>query len=438
MEQIHRRAAGIDIGSYEIYVSVPEQPVRRFTTFTEDVALCVNYLREHKITTAAMEATGVYWMVLYEMMEAAKIEVYLVNGRYVKRVPGRKTDVLDCQWLQQLHSYGLLSKGFVPAEEIRALRSYQRLREDHVERAADAVRHMQKALDLMNIKLHTVISQLHGVSGLRVIRAILKGERDPAKLTALCDDQILKTKCVRVERSLQGNWKKEHLFSLGEALSVYEFYQSKITLCDHEIEKQLDEIAKDKEEPAPRQGKTKPIRHNAPQIKDLETKLLKISEGKDPTLIPGLTDKTFLQLVAELGVDMSKWPTRGQFTSWLGLAPNLHQSGHTKKRYRGRKKTKAGQIFRVVAQSIGQSKKKALGGFYRRIEKRRGASVAIVATARKLAACYYDVMKHGIAYVEQGLEVYEHQLEQQLKRQMQKLAAKFKCQIIPNPTPATP
>ena len=330
-------------------------------------------------------------------------------------------------------SCGLLRKSFVPPEDIRVLRSYRRLREDHIERAADSVRHMQKALDLMNIKLHTVVSQLHGVSGMRIVDAILAGERNSFKLTALCDEQILKTKSAAVETSLHGNWKTEHLFALGEARKAWQFYQDRIAACDREIDLQLQKMGGDKPEPPPREDKVKPIRHNAPQIDDLDVKLRRLTDGIDATRIPGFTDRTVLQLVAEIGLEMSRWATAGHFTSWLGLAPGLHQSGRKKKTRRGKKKTQAGQIFRLMAQSVGQSKFPALGGFYRRIRARRGASVAIVATARKLAVLYWHLMRFGTAYVEQGLAAYEEAYRQTQLKRLQNQASRLGFTLTPQP-----
>ncbi len=433
MEQINPHAAGIDLGSREVYVSVPNAPVRRYATFTEDLTQLVAYLMEQKITTVAMEATGIYWIVLYDLLEAAGLEVCLVNGAHVRNVPGRKSDVQDCQWLQQLHRHGLLHASFVPPEEVRVLRSYRRLREDHVERAADCVRHMQKALDLMNIKLHTVVSQLQGASGMRIVDAILAGQRNSFTLTELCDEQILKTKRAAVERSLHGNWKVEHLFALGQARRAWGFYQEQIAACDREIDAQLQKMGEDKPDPPPRNGPVKPIRHNAPQIDGLDEKLRRLTGGIDPTLIPGFTDRTFLQLVAEVGLDMSRWATSGHFTSWLGLAPGLHQSGRTKKRGWGRRKTQAGQIFRIMAQSIGHSKYPALGGFYRRIKGRHCAPVAIVATARKLAVLYYQLMRYGVAYVEQGLAAYEKTYQASQRKRLQQHAAKLGFNLVPVP-----
>ncbi len=435
MKTLHPHAAGIDLGTRQVFVSVPGQPARVFNTFTEDFADLVKYLIENKITTAAMEATGVYWIALYEMIEAAGLEVCVVNGAHARNVPGRaKSDVSDCQWLRQLHACGLLAPSFVPPEEIRVLRSYRRLREDHIERAADAVRLMQKACDLMNVKLHTVVSQLHGISGMRVIDAILAGERNSLTLTALCDAQILKTKRAAVEKSLRGNWKPEHLFALGQARRTWQFYQEQIAACDREIDLQLQKMGENKPEPPPRSAPVKPMRHNAPQIEGLDEKMRRLTGGIDPTLIPGFTDRTFLQLVAETGLDLGRWATAGRFTSWLGLAPRTHQSGKMRKTRGGRRKTQAGQIFRLMAQSIGRSKHPALGGFYRRIAARKGAPVAIVATARKLAALYYNLMRHGANYVEQGLAAYEKAYEQSQLKRLQTQAARHGFNLTPKPT----
>ncbi len=429
LDQIRPHAAGLDLGSRQIFASVPGQPVRSFVTFTEDLSELCRYLKEQHIQTVAMEATGVYWIVLFDLLEQSGLEVLLVNGGHVKNLPGRKSDVADCQWLQQLHAHGLLRGSFVPPEHIRVLRSYRRLREDHVARAADCVRHMQKALDLMNIKLHTVISQLHGASGLAIVDAILQGERDPVKLAALAHSSIRRHKRDKVERSLRGTWKQEHLFALQQARKAHMFYQDQIAQCDVQIGLCLPE-PKPEAPDSPGGGKT--ARHNAPQIDQLHQRLMSLTQGIDPTLLPGLTDKTLLQLLAETGTDLSRWPTSGHFTSWLGLAPSMHQSGQVRKsRRRRRAKTQAGLIFRLMAQSLGQSKYLALGGFYRRIKGRHGAPVAIVATARKLAVLYYNLMRHGKSYVEQGLEIYEEKYRNKILSNLKKRAQSLGFQLHP-------
>lgn len=423
LDQIRPHAAGLDLGSRQIFASVPGQPVRSFNTFTEDLVTLCAYLKEQGIRTLAMEATGIYWLVIYDLLEQAGIEVFLVNGAHVKNLPGRKSDVADCQWLQQLHAHGLLRASFVPPEQIRILRHYRRLREDHVARAADCVRHMQKALDMMNIKLHTVISQLHGTSGLAIVDAILQGERDPKKLANLAHSSIQRQKRAEVERSLCGTWKKEHLFALEQARQTYTFYQGQIAQCDVQIESCLP---RPQEPGQGRSGKGKPGRHNPVQIDQLHERLTCLTGGVDPTVLPGLTDKTLFQLIAEVGTDLARWPTSGHFTSWLGLSPGIHQSGQVRKRRRRRRaKTQAGQIFRLMAQSIGQSKYLALGGFYRRIKGRHGAPIAVVATARKLAVLYYNLMRHGKSYVEKGLadyeKTYQHKILSNLKKRAKSL-----------------
>src|SRR5690606_17771650 len=258
-------AAGIDAGSTKFFVATPAGAVTVFEAFTSELHRLRDHLVAQGVTTVAMEATGVYWLALYEVLEAAGIEVCVVNGAHVKNVPGRKSDVQDCQWLQQLHAHGLLRKSFVPAEPIRALRSYTRLRDDHVRQSAMHVHLMQKALDQLNVKLHTVISQLQGASGLAVVRAILQGERTPAKLAALCDERILKTKRAAVERSLQGVWKREHLFALGQALAGWEFCERQIAECDAQIAVQLQELTRDLP-PAPPADSPKSGRHHVPQV----------------------------------------------------------------------------------------------------------------------------------------------------------------------------
>jgi transposase len=262
---LHPHAAGIDAGSTHFYVAVPSGTVSCFESHTADLYRLRDHLKTQGVSTVAMEATGVYWLCLCEVLEEAGLEVCLVNGAHVKALPGRKSDVQDCQWLQQLHAHGLLHKSFVPPERIRVLRSYNRLREDHIRTAAMYVQHLQKALDQLNVKLHTVISQIHGASGLAVIRAILAGERDPAKLAALCDARILKTKQAAVQRSLHGRWKPEHLFALRQALAGWEFCEAQVRECDAAIGRQLKELTGEQpppDAPAP----TKTGRHHVPQV----------------------------------------------------------------------------------------------------------------------------------------------------------------------------
>ena len=430
LTKINQKAAGIDIGAELIFIAVEGQCVQSFSTFTAGYIQAADYLKEHGIVTVAMEATGIYWISLYEVLEKYGFEIYLVNGAHVKNVPGRKSDVKDSQWIQQLHSYGLLRASFIPADDIRELRSYTRLRENHIEMASRQINLMHKALDLMNIKLQYVISQLQGVSGLRIVRAILQGERDPETLAALCDRQILNKKKDQVILSLQGNYRQEHLFALRQALEGYEFYQQQINNCDQELDILLDKLTCDIVLTTPLTP-AKPIRHHKPAVDNLHEKLLKLTAGKDASGIAGLTDLSVMKLIGEVGADMSAWKTAKHFTSWLGLAPNIHQSGKVNKKRRRKAKTRAGQIFREAAQSIGQSKHLALGGFYRRIKARSGGLVANVATARKLAVLFYNTLKFGVEYVEEGLSKYEEQYKKRMQRSLMKKAKTLGFELVP-------
>lgn len=433
LEKIHPNAAGIDIGSEKIFVAIDGQEVKSFGTFTDFFYQAVEYLQQHSIQTVAMEATGVYWIVLYDMLDEAGIEVFLVNPTETKNVPGRKSDVQDCQWIQQLHSYGLLRKSFVPHGVIRELRVYVRLREDHIEMASTHVRHMQKALTMMNIRLHQAISQIQGVSGLKIMEAILSGERDPEKLVLLCDKQILARKREEVILSLKGNYKPEHLFALRQAIDCWRFYNTKIQECDYEIERLLSMITQDKP-PVPNLGKAKPIRHHKPAVNNLHEKLGKMLDGKDATVLPGITDYNLMQLIAETGTDLGQWPSEKHFTSWLRLAPGKNSSGKVNKRSRQPGNTRAGQIFRKAAQSLLQSKHVALGAFGRRIRSKKGPMIAVKAVARKLAVMFYNLMTKGFHYVEQGVKKYQEQYTAQLTKFLQKKAFELGYTL----TPATP
>jgi transposase len=326
LEKIKPNAAGIDIGSEKIFVAIEGQEVKSFSTFTSTLHQAVAYLQDQKVTSVAMEATGVYWIVLYDLLEAASMEVFLVNPMETRNVPGRKTDVQDCQWIQQLHSYGLLRRSFVSDHAIRELRVYVRLREDHISMAAAHVQHMQKALTMMNIRLHEVISQIQGSSGLKIIESILSGERDAEKLALLCNRQILKNKKMDVIESLKGNFKSEHLFGLQQALNGWKHYHHNIEECDQRMESLLKSMTRDRP-PVYNLSKAKPIRHHRPNIKNLHEKLNQLLEGKDPTILPGLTDYSVTQLIAEVGTDLTRWPTEKHFTSWTGLAPGKNSSG---------------------------------------------------------------------------------------------------------------
>jgi transposase len=428
-----RKAAAIDVGSERMHVGIDQQSqVRVFECFTESLHQLRDYLKEQQVTTVAMEATGVYWLPVFEILEAAGLEVVVVNGAHVKNVPGRKTDVQDCQWLAQLHGQGLLQGGFVPPAQIRKLRSYMRLRQDHVRSGAAHIAHMQKALDLMNIKIHDVLSQTIGASCLRMIRAIVGGERQPLALIALCDVAVQRNKLKELQRALQGTWQQEHLFSLKQALQGWDFYQSQIHDCDEQIAPLLAQLAAQKPQLPPEDKPTiKKRKGNTPDILDMEQLLHRLT-GVDLSALPCVTAYSQTLLLSELGTDMSHWATHKHFVSWLGLAPGSRQSGK-RRRHQKRFRGAAGKIFAVIARSIGRSKYLALSGFYRRIKAKRGAQVANIACARKIAILFYNALRFGIKYVEEGLEKYELAYKERTLRGLQRAAARLGYQLINQP-----
>ena len=428
--------AAIDIGQETVFVACHGvEQARPFGTFSADFEALATYLKEHHIRQVAMEATGVYWIPLHDLLQARGFEVIMFNGAAARNMPGRKSDVADCQWHAMLHSHGLLVPGFIPPAEIRELRSFYRLREDQIGLASMHIQHMQKALDLMNVRLHNVISQIHGVSGLRVIRAILEGERDPVALSALCDAQILKSKQKEVIESLRGHWQAHHLFALRQGLEGYEFCLRQAAACDRQIEALLERINAGQPPQIPTGG-TKKVRHNAPQIERLHQHLLTLTQGRDATVLPGITPLGFMKLLGETGRDLgAHWRTEKHFTSWLGLAPNCHQSGKRRRRV-PRKKTVAGQIFREAVMSLAKSKYLALGTAYRNLRQRRGAPIAVTAIARKLAVLYYNLMTKGLHYVEKGIAAYEEKVRQQRIKSLQKAARRMGFTLSPT-VPAT-
>ena len=423
MKKLRDHAAGIDIGAKEIYVAIESGEVRSFETFTSDFQQAVDYLLFHKVQTIAMEATGVYWVILYEMLEKAGLDVWLVDGRQTRQVPGRKTDVKDSAWIQQLHSHGLLNRCFVPDDQVKEIRTYQRMREDHIRTAAMHVNHMQKALTLMNIRLKEAISQIQGASGMAIIRAILNGERDANVLLSLCHSTIIKNKSDKVLKALEGHYTSAGIFALKQACEGYDFYQNQIEECDKELEKVMNQISskiEKKEKLNHSKKKRKPIRHNKPKIDDLGAHLIAIFGGRDATFLPGITDYNWLQLYSELGNDLNKWPTEKHFTSWLGLAPGQHRSGKMNRTRNKKGRPKAGQIFRQTSVSLIESKKIALGAFGRKLKARQGPGTAVKATARKLAVLYWRLMVKGLDYTEKGIKAYEEKVALQKERWLMK------------------
>lgn len=438
LEQINVNAAGIDIGAEEVYVAVPpdrdEQSTRVFSTFTADLHSLVSWLKACRIETVAMEATGVYWVPLYEILEAAGLQVYLVNARHLKNVSGRKTDVLDCEWLQQLHSYGLLSPSFRPPEEIVAIRSVVRQREMLVQYRAAHIQHMQKALTLMNVRLTSVLSDITGVTGMKIIRAILAGERDPQVLAGLRDERCLKSE-AEIAQALTGHYKREHLFALKQALALYDAYDQQLQECDAELEAMYKDSAPPTDPPStpPKPRRQKPRKNQAHF--DLAEALWRMI-GVDLTQIDGIDALTVQKVISEIGTDMSRWPTVKHFTSWLRLCPNNKITGG-KVQQRGVLPTtnRASTALRVASASLKKSDS-ALGAYYRRMRARLGAPAAITATAHKLARIIYFLLKNLQNYHDVGAAAFEQQHRDQSLRYLQRQAAKLGFRLEPSsPSP---
>lgn len=424
---VQPHAAGIDVGSEKFFVSVGGGEPRVFLTVTPQLQQLSDYLQAQGVRSVAMEATGVYWINLFSALEERGFEVVVVNGAHCRNLPGRKTDMKDCQWLAVLHAHGLLQSGFVPPSDIRRLRDYVRVRGDLVAMAAQHVQHMQKALDRLNVKIHVVISSITGVSGLRLIQAIIAGQRNPEQLVELCDRQILKTKRARMLEALQGLWRREHLFALRLALESYQNYQQQIAQCDEEIAGVLKEMSAGK--PTPPMGRPKELRNNALAVENLHLQTGQIF-GKDLTRLPCINESTATLLLAEIGNDMTRWKTWRHFGSWLALAPSTAQSGQRHRRLK-RRLTPAGRILCRAVQCMGGGKHTWLASFYRRIRAKRGAKVAIKATAYKVARMIYLVLTQGWEYVEEGIKKYEQRVRDTQVKVLKKLARQLKFELVP-------
>jgi transposase len=423
------RAAFVDVGSEHMHVSVGGDEPAVFGTVTSQLHALSQWLKSQGVHCVAMEATGVYWLALYGVLEADGFEVRMVNGRQTRGLPGRKSDMQDCQWGATLHVHGLLKAGFVPPADIRRLQDYLRLRADHVASAASHVQHMQKALERMNIKLHHEIASLAGMSGLAVVRAIVGGERSPEALLGLCDQQIRRAKAEQVKEALRGTWEQEHIFALRQALQSWDHYQQQIAECDRQLQAVLPPLDP-KQPPLARPKTPKRGGVNSPDIPMLREILAQMHGGRDLTQLPAHTHYGVLQIVGEVGTDLTKWETEKHFTAWMGLAPGNHDSGKRKGHVK-RGRNRAGQLFCMMAQSLVRSKDIALGGFYRRMCARRGGLIATMALARKLAAWYWRIMVKGDDYVEQGLARYDAQVLQTKQRALKRLAKELGQQLVP-------
>jgi transposase len=446
----HPHAAGVDVGATALWVAVPPQNaaappvrpglpenVRAFGACTADLRALADWLRQRGVTTVAMEATGVYWIPLYDLLENQGFTVLLVDPRQTQRAGNRpKTDVHDCQWIQRLHSLGLLTAAFRPTEPIRTWRAYQRHRANLVEDAARHLLRVRKALEQMNVKLGAVVSDLTGVTGRGILDAILGGERDPQKL-AQWRDRRCKESEEAIAKALEGTWQAEHVFALRQSLALYDFHHQQIAACDREIDAHLQTMALPDVPPLP--PSTRPRRgrkDNEPTFAARE-RLQQLS-GVDLTAIEGIDVRTALVVLSEIGTDMSRWPSEKHFGSWLGVAPCPKKSGGRVLSSATRPGVhRAAQAFRLAAKNLHRSQS-ALGAFLRRIAARRGLLKAITATAYKLARIVYALLKHGQAYVAQGQEASEAAHRERVVRQLKRRAAELNLEVVEKVEAAEP
>ena len=437
LEVVHPDAAGIDIGNECHYVAVPskrdpEHPVRRFGCVTAELKTMAEWLKQCGIRTVAMQSTGVYWIPVYDILQAAGLEVYLVNARETKNLPGKKSDVQESQWLMKLHTYGLLRNSFRPAPEIRRMRNYWRQRNDLIQSAARHIQRMQKVLTEMNVQLANVISDLSGVTGQAILKAILEGERDPYKLAELRDCRVKATQ-EQIARSLEGNWQEDLLFLLRQEREAYEFCQKQMAACDTQLEQYLKE-QEDRSAGAPleeekRKSRRKKKRGHTPQQFDLRAGLFRMT-GVDLTRIDAIDVMTAATVISEAGWDMSKWRTEDHFVSWLRLCPDNKISGE-KIIGKGKLRThnRLTSALKIAATSLTQSDT-YLGAQFRRFRRRLGAPVAIKAMAAKLARLIYRMLRYGMQYVDRGAQVYEEQYRRRQVIFLKRKAAELGLQVV--------
>jgi len=434
LKQINLHAGGLDIGASEIWACVPEGrdeiSVRMFETFTVELHRLADWLEACGVQSVAMESTGVYWIPVYELLEERGFEVKLVNARHIKNVPGKKSDVQDCQWIQQLHTYGLLSGSFRPTAEMVALRAYIRQRANLIRYRSVHIQHMQKALHQMNIQLTIVLTDITGLTGMQIIRAIISGQHNPVELARYRDPRCASSE-ETIAKALTGHYLAEHLFSLQQAVELYDFYNQQIAACDKEIEQKysaIKPVIPADAPPLPPPSRRSRSKHE-PDF-DLRQSLYQIT-GVDLTEIDGLQALSVQQIIAETGTDMSKWPTAKHFASWLTLAPRNDISGGKVLRSRTIKsKNRAAQAFRMAAQSVSRSNS-ALGGFYRRLRAKHGSPKAITATAHKIARIFYHMLKYRQPYLDPGHAHYEQQHQARLLKNLKRKATSLGFDLVP-------
>jgi transposase len=428
----HPHAAGIDIGAREHWVclgSDHDADVRSFGVFTTDLQALADWLSERGVTTVALESTGIYWIPVFELLERRGFQVLLVDPRQTRRAGRPKTDVLDCQWIWRLHAAGILSPSFRPADLVCEFRGFLRRRLTLARDAGRYIQQMHKALDQMNVRLELAVSDVTGKTGLSIIKAILKGQRDPAQLAKLRDRRCAKDEAT-IAKALQGNWRSEHLFALQQSLDAWQFCLKQMRQCDERLHDCLRHMPKrtvdGSEAIRPRFRGRKP---NEPtfEMRGLLTEVI----GVDLTAIEGIDAATALTLLAEIGIDMSLFPTEKHFGSWLGLSPNAKKSGrYLDKRRSKPSASRAAWAFRLAARSLYRSQS-ALGAFFRRLKSRLGAPKAITATAYKLARLVYQMLKHGTAYVAQGMAEYEQQFRERTLRNLHRRATALGYTLVP-------
>ncbi len=443
LDVVHPNASGIDVGSSVHYVAVrPDRdphPVRRFECFTADLHRLADWLQQCGVTTVALQSTGVYWLPLYDILDARGLEVYLVNARHTKNLPGRKTDVQESQWLLKLHTYGLLRNSFYPSADIRVVRTYWRQRADHVCAVSTCIQRMQKALTQMNIQLANVISDLSGWTGMRIVRAILAGERDPQALAALSHPGIHASRDT-IAKSLEGTWRVDLLFVLQQEVTTYDAYLQRITECDQALEQHLRSLADKVDDNgdlplasvgAQRQAHTKRRRKaggHTPQF-DLGCELHRIS-GVDLTRIDGIDVSVAQTIISEVGLDMSRWQDEHHFASWLGLCPdNRITGGKVIRRGTRRVVNRAATALRIAATTLLRSQS-YLGAQYRRFRSKLGAPKAITAMAHKLAVLIYRMLRWGQEYADRGIAYYEERHREQQIRLLKKRAATLGLVVV--------
>ena len=453
LEVIHRHAAAIDIGDKSHFVAVMAegvlQPVREFGSWTAELQVLVEWLKFHKVQSVAMQSTGVYWIAVYEMLEKAGFQVWLVNARDTRNLPGHKSDVQECQWILKLHTFGLLRNSFRPPEAIRGLRTVWRARQRHVGEAGRTIQHMQKALTTMNVQLANAISDISGVSGQAIIRAILKGERDPYKLARLCDYRVQASE-EEIARSLEGNWQEDVLFELQQAVKSYDFYQQLIGECDQQLEKYLGalptrerievqapvatEVASGgagADEPAGKKKKKsrprKP-RKNQPGF-DLEAELQRVC-GVNLASLPGVDVMTIQTFVAEVGTDMTPWPDEDHLVSWLKLSPQRQVSGgRLIKHERSQNQNRVAQALRMAASTLDRSDS-YLGARFRSLRSRLGPTKAIKAMAAHLARLFYRMLTRGQVWVDRGVQEYEKRRHTRDQMTLERRAAALGFRLV--------